>query len=333
VDVEQVSVEDSIKAAMIEVEEKASETDLEDRGSAGPIEVPENTKSRDDSGKFVKTAKEPEVQKTEIEAPEVKTTPLPQSLPADLKEKYAAAPPELRDWINKRELDQHQMMTRHDGELRLGREMKDVIAPYLPIIQAQGVTPTKVVQDLLGTAHRLGSGDMATKVAVLQDIARNYGVDLAQVQTQAPVDPYVRQLEQKIQGFEQQLNQQTTLQQQQEHDKVMSEIQAFSADPKNVYFEQVKAAMAPLLGSNQAKDLQEAYDMACWANPNIRSTLIALQAQEEAEKRKADTAKKKQAAVSITGSPGVKAPSSTTPNKTVEQELEDVYDELMGSRL
>jgi hypothetical protein len=203
----------------------------------------------------------------------------------------------------------------------------------MPIIQAEGSTPAKAVQSLLNTAYQLRTAGPAQKAALFQNLAEEYGVDLSAVQQQEQIHPALRQMMEKINGLENTVTQQRTLQEHEEQARIHAEVNAFSADPKNTYFEQVRAAMAPLLGSGQAKDMQEAYDMACWANPQIRSTLIAAQTNEQAEKRKAEVAKKKQAAVSITGSPSAKPLNSTSPKKSIEEELADVYDDVVGSRV
>lgn len=336
--IEQISVEDSIRQAITEVEDKETDDVAPDEPDDKPEQEPQKEKARDETGKFAKKA-----EKTEKEAPEAPeleqkaVAPVeaaPQAWTGAVKSKWAKLDPDVRAEINKREADVHKMMTAHDGELRMGREMKDVITPYMPIITAEGGTPVAAVQSLLNTAYQLRTAPQAQKVALIQQIAQQYGIDLSQAQQpQQQVDPYIRQLEQRVQNLDSQFTQQKTLQEQQEQVKIQSEIQAFAGDPKNTYFEQVKAAMAPLLGNNVAKDLQEAYDMACWANPTIRSTLIAAQTQQEQEKRKAELVKKKQAAVSITGSPSVNTPSSTNQTKSVEDSVREAFDDIVGSKI
>jgi hypothetical protein len=58
----------------------------------------------------------------------------------------------------------------------------------------------------------------------------------------------------------------------------IAQIEAFKRDPKNRFFENVRQDMAKLFQTGKADTLQEAYDAACWLNPDIRAILI-----EEAE--------------------------------------------------
>lgn len=346
VELQEVSVRESLEQAITEVEEKENGNEGVDEGrqnsdtegSASGLE--KHGRERDESGKFTKQAKEKNEQKEEktteaLQAQQPQELKVPQSLPATLKDKYGLTPQEVREWIEKRELDNHQMFTRHDGELNLGRQMKEAITPYMAIIQAEGGTPVAAVQSLLNTAYQLRTAPPAQKAQLIQQIAQQYGVDLGQIQNQPQIDPAMQQIMDKISGLENKFTQQSTLQQNEENARIQSEVNAFGADPRNKHFSdlQVKAAMAPLLGNGQAKDLQEAYDMACWAIPHIRSEMIASQTQEQQEKRTAEIAKKKQASAQVTGSPGKTVPQNSTQEKSLRESLEEAYDELTSSRI
>jgi hypothetical protein len=80
---------------------------------------------------------------------------------------------------------------------------------------------------------------------------------------------------------------------------------------------------------SQSQVLKEAYDMACMANPTIRSTLEAAKAAEQEAKRKQEVAAKKRAASSVTGSPATPSNAkATNPKSSVEDDLRAVMDEL-----
>lgn len=333
------TVEDDIAAAMKEIENKepADDTQADEPNPVEP-QKPETEdkadappKERDETGKFKK--KEQKAANEETQEPLTQATEpaksAPQSWSAAAKSEFAKLPPIIQAEVTKRENDIHQAMTRHDGELRMGREMKDVITPYMPIITAEGGTPAKAVSELLNTAYVLRTGSPQQKAQMVRQIAQTYGVDLGQVQQAPQMDPAMQQILDRINGIENKFTQQMTLQEQQEHASIMSEVNAFAANPANVYFEQLKPVMAPLLASGQAKDIQEAYDKACWADPSIRSTLIAKQQADEQEKRKAEIAKKKQASGSVTGSPGVKTSSSTPNNNSIEDDIRAAMDDLL----
>jgi hypothetical protein len=311
---EEISIEDELRNAMTEAAtETPKEVSKEPQTPAeGIIEKPEN---------------EPAEEKAPKEPP-------PVALSGAIKAKWSELPEDVRAEWSKRENDIHQMMTRHDGELRLGREMKEVVSPYMAIIQAEGGTPAGAVKDLLNTAYVLRTGSQQQKSHVLRQVAEQYGVDLGQTtQPQEQIHPIIAQMQQELQMLRQQANPEVIekrLQEKMENANIQSEVNAFAVNPANKHFEQVKAFMAPLLASGQAKDLQEAYDMACYANPAIRSTLIQQQTADLEAKRKAEIKAKKQASSSVTGSPDFTSPMARTPNKSLEDDLRDQMREARG---
>lgn len=333
-----VSVEDSINQAFEEIEGKNEETVTEPatrEDGGAETELPENDgRSRDEAGKFTKKEKAEkttqEVQKTE--PPKYKA---PKSWETDekLKADYDKFPDHIKQALDRREKEVEHGFTKLDEERNFGKQLKEVITPYMPIITSEGGTPAKAVESLLNTAYLLRTAPQAQKVQLIQNIAQQYGVDIGQLQQpQNQLPPELQAIQDRLQGIEQKITQTTSLHDQHENARIQSEVTAFAAKPENAHFETVKAAMAPLLGSGQAKDLQEAYDMACWAHPQIRTELINRQNAEELAKRNAEIAKKKQASSSVTGSPGLKTNASKS-SKSIEEELSDAYDDLTSSRI
>ncbi len=164
---------------------------------------------------------------------------------------------------------------------------------------------------------------------VINLIAQRRGIDLraafsgqpqpgttqeGQLGTQTSPDPA---LQQRLERLEAQIEQRDTSSTQQT-------IEAFRADPAHPYFEDVRPTMAALLSSGQAKDLQDAYDKATWADPTIRSSLMQRQTEEAAANRKAEADRaRKAAAASLTGSPLANGTSLAAGNPTASV-LDDV---------
>ena len=59
--------------------------------------------------------------------------------------------------------------------------------------------------------------------------------------------------------------------------EVDESLSAFKADSANRYYENVREHMASLIEAGHAKSLKDAYDMACWARPDIRALLLKQQ--------------------------------------------------------
>lgn len=279
-------------------------------------------------------AQEPEAVIKDTVAEEKPVIYPPQAWTAEAKKDWANLPPHIQAEIIKRENDTHKMFTSREGELRLGREMKDVIDPYMPLIKESGAEPKALIHDLLGTVNTLRNGTEEQKIMVMRNIAEGYGVDLQKVMGYQS-NP-INQLYGELNNLKQQLNPQAIinqLQEQQEADRIANEYKTFAENPKNVHLEAAKPLMKALLENGQAKGFQEAYDMACYAIPEIRSTMLNSVKTDEAAKRKQEVAQKKNAAVSIKGSSSVVQGNTTPPKRTIEEELAANFDAIHGSKI
>lgn len=248
----------------------------------------------------------------------------PNSWSAAAKAAWTNADPVLKAEIAKREADVHKEFTKQDGERNLGRQFKQVIDPYIALINADGGNPVKGFQNYLETARILRTGDPQTKAQLVRQMCQQFNIQLEQVQNAPQVDIQQQQAYTRAQQLAQE-NQR--LQAQIQEAPLLSQIEAFAADPAHEHYEAVKPVMAAFLQSGQATTLQEAYDQAIWARPDIRSTLIARETAATQEKRVADAKAKADAARraggSISGSPG--RGTATDPqagNRTLRQELE-----------
>lgn len=334
----EISIEDELRALMADASVDPSaaepaETTQEPVEVTAPIdeEPKPDTRSRDASGKFAKAEVNTVDNSVHLDETKTVATDAPQAIPPAIRAKWGNLDPDVQQAILKREDEVHKMFTRHDGELNMGRKMKEVITPYMPIIHSEGGTPEGAVQNLLNTAYVLKTGSQEQKLGVIQHIARAYGIDLSAAaqpgQNHQPANE-LASFRQQLQQIQQQANPDaiiSKLRDEMESDRVTQEVQAFAANPANAHFETVKAEMAALLGSGLAKDLREAYDRAVWSNPATRSTLTTAQSADAEAKRRAALGAKKQAAVSVTGSAGSPAGSTGAKNnQSIEAQLREL---------
>lgn len=335
-------VDDDIRAAIAQNEE--AEIVVADAPAevveAEPTEPPKDEK-RNERGQF--KAKSDSVKPitevidpvaTVIAEPTKPAIEAPTFLSPAIKAKWGALPNDVQAEWAKRETEIHNMFTRHDGDLRVGREMKEVINPYLATIRAEGGTPAKAVESLLNTAYQLRTASPQQKAATVRQIIKDYGVDPTLLQGEEEYqDPTVSALQNEINQLKTQFSPDAIkkqLQEQMESTKISSEVEAFASDPANIHYEQVKPIMATLLGSGQAGDLKEAYDMACYTKPEIRAALLAKQSADEAAKRKNDLASKKKAGVSVTGSPGASSTPTAKSDNSVEDDVREAFRAASG---
>lgn len=266
------------------------------------------------------------------------TVQAPNTWTPAVKAKFATLEPDVQAEIMKREQDMARAITLHDQDRSFGKTVKDVVTPYLPMIQAEGATPETAIQSLLNTAYRLRTSSPQEKGVLLANLARQYGADLSAFagegsQEQAPIDPTVAALQQKLQQLEGFITQQHTQQQTQAEQNLLRDINAFAADPAHPHFETVGQQMAGLIKAGLAADLQQAYEQAIYLHPEVRQQVISAQ-QTEAQRKQIEEAKQKAAkakqlaSVNLTSKPSLPTKSM---NGSLDQLLSDAYDNVMGN--
>lgn len=220
----------------------------------------------------------------------------PSSWTADAKAKWNDIPAEIRAEINRRESDYHRGVQQYKEPAQFGQAMHQAIQPYAQNIQSSGVQPAQAINHLLMIEDKLRNGDEGAKFQTLLKIASDYGINIEQAALTQP-DPRMWQLERQLQQermARQQFQQSIEMQQQ---SAVQSEIEAFKSNPDNQFFDKVSDQMAVLLQSGMAQSLQDAYEQAVWARPDIRKSLIEQQrtdagkaAQMQARQQRAQSA-------------------------------------------
>ena len=317
------SLRDEIQSAFTAATE--NETEVKTVGQVDKAEKTEGprTPARDQTGKFSKIDQaETQVSTAPTEVKTVEANTPPTSWSAEAKAAWSTLPPNLQAEIARREAEVHKGFTKQDDERSFGKLMKDVVTPYLAIIQAEGGTPDRAVKDLLNTAYLLRTAPVAQKAALIAQTAQQFGVPLEMLtqsqQGQAQVPPIVAELQRQIDELRQG-------RQQQEHALLANEITAFSSEPGHEHFEAVKAHMAALLQSGLAQGLKDAYDQAVWAQPDLRSTLLAQQQLTAEEQRKAEqraaAQKARTVGSSVSGGPGSGSPANVNAERSLADEL------------
>jgi hypothetical protein len=278
-------------------------------------ETPEASRARDESGKFVKAAEKPaEIAESGGEAapvePAAAIEPMvtrqgktidvnrpPSSWRPLAKAEWEKLPPTVRAEIHRREEDSFRGLAEIQPDVQLGRSIKQVIEPYRMLIEAEGGTPERAVAQLLQTAALFRVGTPAQKQQALMGIAQQYGIQMPdgsqQYQQPQPVyqpqefrDPRVDQMlwqqeQQQSQHFESAVERFQT-----EADAQGKPLRPYFADVERemvAFIPQIKGEMP---GATPAEILQQAYDRATWAHPEIRQLLQQKQMSElEAARR------------------------------------------------
>lgn len=349
------SDDNSLESSMMEMFNAATETvpqETQPQADAATTEAPEaktDDRARDGSGKFVKKdeaateqpATEQSAQQKATEQPAVEqpaaTTELraPSSWSATAKSEFAKLNPVVQKEVAKREEDFHKGIEQYKESANFANNMRQVIRPFEQTLRQLNATPEQAVHELLKAEHLMRTLPPEQKTAYFYQLANQYGVQLQpqQQSEQQHVDPTVQALQQQVGQLTthinqvQQREQQYAAQQKRAADQqAQTELQTFAKDPKSMYLENVREDMALLLQEGRATDLQDAYDKACWQNPEIRQILLQQQIQASGNKRieeaKQKAANAKRAGFDVVGQGSVAAGDRAM---SLEEELMSRY--------
>lgn len=220
----------------------------------------------------------------------------------------------------------------------------DYIAPFAADFAARGLQPDQAVNRLLGTWRNLEQNPEAT----LKWLAGQYNVPWggnqqgaaapaapAPAQGDVWVDPEIAQLKAQVADLSGRQNQAEAQRQQAANEAynaslqtVTSEIQTFAKAKADSNFDALRPHMATLIQTGQAETLEQAYDMAVWANPTTRAARIEAERKtSEAGRAKDDAAKLASARraastnlISDVASPG----RASTMEETIARSYDDI---------
>jgi hypothetical protein len=268
-------------------------------------------RTRDEKGKLAKTASETDVKTTEtgLEATETpQPKPSPKSLKKELADKHwATLAPELQDALLQRDADYEKGIEGYRTSAERGQAFEKIVSPYMATIQSLGATPEQAVGELLRSDYILRSGSPQQKMQMMAQIFRDYAIDPMQtfnyLQNGAPqIDPAIAPVYQELQTLRQQQERLVREQQERENQALTSEIERAKVGKE--HFDAVRDDMAALLQAGRATDLDDAYDKAIWARPDLRASLLQQEREKAMESARSTTqaARSQAAAVSVKGS-------------------------------
>ena len=292
------SLRETLEANFSKLEEGEEAGEFEDEAEGAEESSAPSSRSRDASGRFAKPDHEVhtsgEDTATEGVEPQAIDPALSYSAPALAPPGWTAeegkafnqAPPELRAAIHRRETDLRRGLSQATEEAKQVRqtwqEVEQAIAPYAQQFQRAGVTPGRVVNQLMAWQQFL---DNDTDRALLQ-LAQSYGrsfQDLVQKEAAQPQEPpAIRELRQQNQQLMGLYQQQRQAQVKQAQARLASEIDSFvkevdaSGSPARPHIEHVVNDMLPIVqsmansGLAPRQILQQAYEKALWLNPATR---------------------------------------------------------------
>lgn len=293
----------------------------------GPMSEPAET-----PGLSEQAAPEPEAAATQAAtpAPEApKTYDPPKSWKKEMHEYWTKLDPTVQGYFIERE---EQLL----NGFKQFSPLRDALQPHLDYLNKQNIQAPYAIDSLLKAHRMLTEGPIEQRRAYYQQLGKNLKIMdeamQAQGQQPAPVDPAVQQLQQKLSMLEDTIQQRTQREIETVKTEVQKEVDLFAADAKaHPYFDEVATDIAAFV--SQGKSLQDAYDMAVWANPVTRAKEQARLLTEHEAKLKENARlsalpKKKAAGVNVRSSGEGTAP--TEPVGSLEDTIRSVHRELRG---
>jgi hypothetical protein len=258
----------------------------------------------------------------------------PRTWRAEAAAEWEKLPPTVQAEVMKREEDMFRGIESYKQDAHFGKSFQQVLAPYTQIMQQHNIDPLQQVSGLLQAHMTLATGSPEQKIALFEQLAADYGVDLTAAAGEAPyIDPAVKSLREQlasVQSIQQEWQRQQATAKQNE---MMQTVAAFAQKPENVYFNELADDIAVLLKSGVSKNLQEAYDKALWANPVTRSKELAR--VEATKKTEADAAAKQKAlkarsAMAANVRSSAKNASAAAPLGSMDDTLNEVYASIIS---
>ena len=328
----ETTLDDELRAAWEAtepVEEEETQESTEEESKENSESEEEETAPEEEAGgdETESEDSEPDEGEAEEDEPETPAVEAPHDWPKEWAEKFRQLPD---DDTRQVVLDQYKSFqadyTRKTQEIaEIRKAVPDDIKQQLDL---RGVSEGQYLKSLTAADQYLSQNPQEG----IRWLMQQYGVDPSQVGVQQSEDdiddPTIAQLKQKVSDLETRLQQSAKQQEQSQQQAVEQQVQTFATETdekghlKHPHFETVKAHMGALMNAGAAKDMEDAYSQAVWANPELRNQLLEEEKRQVAQKSESDRRQKASKAKKAA------TPESTGTTETGSEEALDLRSEL-----
>lgn len=235
------------------------------------------------------------------------------------KAAYASLPREVQEAVARREVE------INNGFRKL-QEFKG-LEEYADMARSSGTT-LKEAFDRYRAAEDLLDRDFLGGISSLCEMYNVHPMQLAQAiaarsrgQPQQASDPQASLLARELAGIREEVRTLKSERERAEQEGINSYLQAFAQE--NIYFEDVRRDMGYLISTGQANSLEDAYDKACWMNPQIRDLLLKGQAASQSAEARVSKARRASGSLP-TGAPAG-SPSGGSQSNSIREALEEAW--------
>ena len=265
----------------------------------------------------------------------------PNSWSAEKKALWANVPPDLQSYIGEREAQAHQAITRAGEQIKAFEPLARVLQQHGDTFTRNNLQPHDGVARLLAMESWLGQDP----VTAVKEIAKAYGVDLTGLNQQQPAqpavgeqgtpaqDPRVSTVQAELAETKAELKKVTSYLTAQQREQIESSNAALArqiADfaKERPHFEAVRKHMGALMSADESLTLEQAYDQASYAIPEIRNRILADQRKTDEDKK----AKERAAQVAAAKKAGSVNVKSATGTGQAPKSMDDTLREVAARR-
>lgn len=215
----------------------------------------------------------------------------PDTWTKEMQAKWAGVAPDVQAEIRRREGDIAKYVNESRPRVEIGKRFEQVIEPFVPVFQRTGLDPWQHVSNLLQAHAAMTFGSPQEKYAAFAGLAQGAGIDLrglAQGDMNAAVNNpamlRISQLEETINNLRSGVTQVTSTVQAARSAELEDAVLRFGQDvEKHPFFWEVTDDVQRFLQTGAAKTLDQAYELALYANPIVKQKVL----DREIEKRSA----------------------------------------------
>ena len=334
-----MTFEDTMSEAFDNIQDDVAEVPEETPQEEVPEETVDEIQDTEEE-----TAAEEAVSETEEE---VSDEPEPVDAPTSWEEKdkehFSKLPRELQEIVVSREKQRDEILDRNSEEAKKVQgtlqQYESIVGPYRKSWQMQGMNDETALRQLLSLS------DYATQnpAEFIKLLAKNNNINLDELMDSEysydddldDTDPAYNQMQQRLVALENHLAQQQNQAHQSNTQTAQNMIDEFSSvkdengNIKYPHFEKVKPMMGDLIQSGRADNMEKAYDIAVWAEPEVRKLMMQQSSsKQKLESRKESAKKAKRAASTNVKAKGTSHVTKEATDESWEETMSKAYDQV-----
>lgn len=357
------SLRETIEQAYEAPAETSSGQDTRQRDSNGRFIASD----RDETGVAEPKAPSPEKKIVEAQRPANEPAPtvgsstqVPEHWSAELKADFSKLQPEGQAILLNRHREMEADYTRKLQAASGAVSFTQSLAPVFndPVVagtlQKSGIDASQAIQQWGADIKQAASPNVQDRINLLVDLTQRMGLDPARLFVTAPPpqisnddwkDPAVRYfadhlgrttsdiqaLRAELQGMRQaevQQRERETIEATEWGINQFGDEKGANGQPLRPYFDRVMPGIIELFTANPGRDLQDAYERACWADPEVRRLLQAAERQQTQNQNSVNHAKMAQRSNTRGLTSPVAKPSAQAGNGTLRGILASSADEV-----